>query len=191
MEMRLLSKPKLLPSSMEIKEVHFSKQVTQARQIFLGISKKNSSDDFRVISVGCERCLPEYLIERASFPQYAEIHQNLGFTTFDFVVEGNGTLTLNQKKYDLLPGSLYFYSKNIPHRIVTHQDKLMLKYFLVCAHHPSKKPFGELSSSAAGFTQIQAMDEIIDLFELLSYRPSLYQIKIFDHHQELFCSKSS
>ena len=152
---------------MEIKEVHFSKQVTQARQIFLGISKKNSSDDFRVISVGCERCLPEYLIERASFPQYAEIHQNLGFTTFDFVVEGNGTLTLNQKKYDLLPGSLYFYSKNIPHRIVTHQDKLMLKYFLVCAHHPSKKPFGELSSSVAGFTQIQAMDEIIDLFELI------------------------
>ena len=152
---------------MEIKEVHFSKQVTQARQIFLGISEKDSSDDFRVISVGCERCLPEYLIERASFPQYAEIHQNLGFTTFDFVVEGNGTLTLNQKKYDLLPGSLYFYSKNIPHRIVTHQDKLMLKYFLVCAHHPSKKPFGELSSSAAGFTQIQAMDEIIDLFELI------------------------
>ena len=60
-----------------------------------------------------------------------------------------------------------FIRKNIPHRIVTHQDKLMLKYFLVCAHHPSKNHLVNFHLRSAGFTQIQAMDEIIDLFELI------------------------
>ena len=151
---------------MENKSTHLSKQVTQARQIFFGIPKKKSSESFSLISVGCERCLPEYLIERNSFPQYPR-NGNLDFTTFDFVVEGKGTLTFKEKRYNLIPGSLFFYAKDVPHRIETNYVNLMLKYFVVCAHHPSQKPFAKLTKKQFGLIQLGAMDEIIDLFELI------------------------
>tara|TARA_A200000113_G_scaffold216828_1_gene222566 strand:+ start:528 stop:1427 length:900 start_codon:yes stop_codon:yes gene_type:complete len=149
------------------KENHFSKQVIQARQIFFGIPQVDSSDEFRLISVGCERCLPEYVVERDSFPQYAKEADGWAFTTFDLVVEGTGTLLLNQNHYNLRAGSLYFYSKKVPHRIETNQSSPMLKYFLVCAHRPTVPPFEDISIIQSGLIKIQSMEEIIDLFELI------------------------
>ena len=41
---------------MQTKDSHFSKQVTDARQIFFGMPQE-APEGLRVVSVGCERCL--------------------------------------------------------------------------------------------------------------------------------------
>ena len=53
---------------MQPKENYFSKQVTDARQILIGIPK-GTEEELNVVSVGCERCLPEFLVDRKTFPR--------------------------------------------------------------------------------------------------------------------------
>ena len=151
----------------KINDNHFSKQVTEARQIYIGLERVKSNDDFRVISMGCERCLPEYVVDRASFPQFSTGQRNWNFTTFDFVTQGKGSLTLNRSTHQLIPGTLFSYTQNTPHRISTHKKMPMLKYFLVCAHRSSVVPFGDISPEEAGVFHLSSLDEVIDLFELL------------------------
>jgi AraC-like DNA-binding protein len=152
---------------MKISSSHFSKQVTEARQIYIGLERVKSNDDFRVISTGCERCLPEYVVDRASFPQFSADQKNWKFTTFDFVTQGKGSLTLNRSRHRLIPGTLYSYTQNTPHRISTDKKMPMLKYFLVCAHRSSVTPFGDVSPEEGGVFHLPSLDEVIDLFELL------------------------
>ena len=120
-----------------------------------------------MVSVGCERCLPEYLVDRKSFPQHKNELNQWSYTTFDFVVEGKGSLVLNGEKHRLIPGCLYVYADNIPHKISTEPDYPMLKYFLVCAHHPSIRPFGQITDQYYDFIKIKTLDEITNLFELI------------------------
>ena len=151
---------------MQAKESHFSKQVTDARHIFFGIPE-HAPEDLRVVSVGCERCLPEYIVDRQTFPQHTTEVENLGFTIFDFVMEGEGSLILNGKPYRLKPGSIFSYGRGIPHRIENSAKKPMLKYFLVCAHDSAMRPFGALGSKPFGLFKIRSLGEIMELFELI------------------------
>tara|TARA_B100000242_G_scaffold7358_1_gene4796 strand:- start:2060 stop:3031 length:972 start_codon:yes stop_codon:yes gene_type:complete len=151
---------------MQTKDIHFSKQVTDARQIFFGMPKE-APEGLRVVSVGCERCLPEYLVDRKTFPQHTMEMENLGFTTFDFVMEGEGSLTLNENPYRLKPGSIFIYERGIPHRIENSAKKPMLKYFLVCAHKSGIGPLSALVSKPFGVFKMGSLGEIMDLFELI------------------------
>ena len=42
---------------MEPSQEHFSKQVTEARQVFIGIPT-NETQDLEIVSLGFEKCLP-------------------------------------------------------------------------------------------------------------------------------------
>ena len=81
---------------MEPKENHFSKQVTDARQIFFGIPT-GTDDDLQVVSVGCERCLPEYLVDRKTFPQNANKPQNKTSRPLSSFLEGQGKVQLGDE----------------------------------------------------------------------------------------------
>ena len=148
------------------KENHFSKQVTDARQILFGIPDE-THEELSVVSVGCERCLPEFLVDRKTFPQHTSNRENMGFTTFEFVLEGEGQVRLGDKFHELKPGSVFTYSRGVHHRIENSSKKPMLKYFLVCAHHPSQQPFKEVHSGKAGLFQITSIGEVMELFELI------------------------
>ena len=151
---------------MQPKENHFSKQVTDARQILFGIPDR-PHEELSVVSVGCERCLPEFLVDRKTFPQHTSSPDNMEFTTFEFVLEGEGRVQLGDKFHELKPGSVFTYSRGVHHRIENSQKKPMLKYFLVCAHHSSEQPFKAVHSGKAGFFQITSIGEVMELFELI------------------------
>ena len=151
---------------MEPKENHFSKQVTDARQIFFGIPTE-TDEDLQVVSVGCERCLPEFLVDRKTFPQNANKPQNKDFTTFEFVLEGQGKVQLGDELQEVKSGSIFTYSRGVPHRIENSKKNPMLKYFLVCTHHSAKQPFKAVHSGKAGFFQITSIGEVMELFELI------------------------
>ncbi len=72
---------------------YFSKQVTDARRWFLELPKPREKG-IVTISVGCERCLPEYVVERDTFD----------YECLEFVAEGSGTLRLNGRNHRLQPG---------------------------------------------------------------------------------------
>jgi AraC-like DNA-binding protein len=153
-------------SLVQPKENHFSKQVTDARQILFGIPRE-THEELSVVSVGCERCLPEFLVDRKTFPQHTSNRENMEFTTFEFVLEGEGKIRLEDKFHELEPGSVFTYSRGVHHRIENSSKKPMLKYFLVCAHHSSEQPFKAVHSGKAGFFHITSIGEVMELFELI------------------------
>jgi AraC-like DNA-binding protein len=148
------------------KENYFSKQVTDARQILIGIPE-GTDEELNVVSVGCERCLPEFLVDRKTFPRNPNQPEDMDFTTFEFVLEGEGEVQLGEKLQEVKSGSVFSYSRGVPHRIRNSRKKPMLKYFLVCAHHSSRQPFHLVHSERAGFFQISSIGEVMELFELI------------------------
>lgn len=147
-------------------ENYFSKQVTDARQILIGIPDK-TDEELSVVSVGCERCFPEFLVDRKTFPQHANTPKNMDFTTFEFVLEGEGQVQLGRDFQKVKAGSVFTYSRGVSHRIENSRKKPMLKYFLVCAHHSSQQPFKAIHPGRAGFFQISSIGEVMELFELI------------------------
>jgi len=69
---------------------------------------------------GRERCLPGYNVVRDGFRYFS----------IEFVVEGRGTLTLEDGVYSLGPGVAFGYGPGIKHRIVSDGETPMTKYFV-------------------------------------------------------------
>lgn len=135
---------------------YFSKQVTEARRWFLSLPKPKEKG-IVTVSVGCERCLPDYLVERDSFDQEA----------LEFVAEGEGQLDLNGRRYHLRPGSVFSYRPGVRHRIENTSRRPMLKYFLDCGGELATRRFAESTVGGGRFAQLGGPAEVVDLFELL------------------------
>jgi len=135
---------------------YFSKQVTDARRWFLELPKPRERG-IVTVSVGCERCLPEYVVERDTFE----------FECLEFVAEGNGMLTLNGEGHRLQPGSAFTYRPGIAHRIENTSERPMLKYFLDCGGLRSRKLFGESKAGGGRCIRVGDVEEVSELFELL------------------------
>ena len=84
---------------------HFSKQVTDARQVFIGFPK-NKPAFVSLISVGFEKCLPDFLVERDSYPEIRRSNSVMECTTIEFIMAGEGKLCLGGSNHELCPGSL-------------------------------------------------------------------------------------
>lgn len=135
---------------------YFSQQVTDARRWFLEFPDEDEPG-IAIISLGCERCLPEYVIERETFDKDA----------LEFVAEGEGTLFLNGEEYTLRPGSVFTYRENIPHRIENTSQKPMLKYFLNLGGKKARELI-EISTVGGGkMVQVSSVVEIVELLEML------------------------
>ena len=70
---------------------HFSKKVTDARQVFIGFPK-DKPDFFSLVSVGFEKCMPDFLVERDSYPETRRSNALIEYTTIEFVMAGEGKL---------------------------------------------------------------------------------------------------
>ncbi len=64
---------------------HFSKQVADARQVFIGFPK-DKPEFFSLVSVGFEKCLPDFLVERDSYPEIGRSNANIEYTTIEFIM---------------------------------------------------------------------------------------------------------
>ena len=69
---------------MQSTQEHFSQQVTESRQVFLGIPH-NETQSLEVVSLGFEKCLPEFLVERDSYPEISKSSSKKDFTTLEII----------------------------------------------------------------------------------------------------------
>jgi AraC-like DNA-binding protein len=144
------------PTNMAKEPEYFSKQVTDARRWFLALPQPDEKS-IVTVSVGCERCLPDYVVERTGFE----------FECIEFVAEGQGALSLNGEKHVLHPGSVFSYNPGIPHRIENTSASPMLKYFLDCGGQAAGPRFLESSIGGGKHAHVGDVAEIAEIFELL------------------------
>ena len=135
---------------------YFSQQVTDARRWFLAFPD-GAEEGLVVVSVGCERCLPDYVVERAGFD----------FECVEFVAEGQGTLQLGGQTHALQAGSAFAYGPGVPHRIENTSRQPMLKYFLDCGGRDAERLFANSSVSRGSHVQVGEVEEVAEVLELL------------------------
>lgn len=93
--------------------------MSEARRFYLDPAEAESRE-LIAVSAGCEHCNPDYIISRKSFP----------FLSFEYVARGKGSVLLNNRFYDLMPGTIFSYGPGIPQLIRTDPDDPMVKYFV-------------------------------------------------------------
>ena len=150
---------------MKTTQEHFSKQVTEARQVFLGIPN-NETQSIEIVSMGFEKCLPEFLMERDSYPVIGKKTAKKHFTTIEIITGGKGELILHGKKHKLGAGSFFNYGVGTYHRISSSPTQPLVKYFLVLAHKPNSELLDVISKTPF-FAKIRNLGDVIELFELL------------------------
>jgi AraC-like DNA-binding protein len=97
----------------------FWSKTAEARRFILDLRPPPDAE-LAVVSGGRERCEPEYLVARESFPYHC----------LEFVLSGEGELEVGGKRFKLLPGSLFSYGPGVPHRIANSKNNPMTKYFV-------------------------------------------------------------
>ena len=145
---------------------HFSKQVADARQVFIGFPK-DKPDFFSLVSVGFEKCLPDFLVERDSYPEIGRSNSDIEYTTIEFIMAGKGKLNLGGTCHQLCPGSLFSYKVGNRHKISSSPITPMIKYFMVLAHSPDIEIDSKIIKEQLNFENIRDHSEIVDLFELI------------------------
>jgi AraC-like DNA-binding protein len=99
-----------------------SQQVTGARYFFLNLAPR-PTHSLTLVMGGRERCNPDYVIQRRSFPFYV----------LEYVLSGRGAVKLDGKQQALGPGIVFAYSPTTRCEIHTDPTDTMVKYFLVFA----------------------------------------------------------
>ena len=151
---------------MQKKLDHFSDQVRDERQVFLGFPLEQPND-VSLVSVGFEKCLPDFIVERDSYPQLGKNNKMMEFTTFEFITSGEGKLVLGKSNHDLQPGSYFRYGVGTYHKISTSKSKPMVKYFMVLAQSLKFEKKTPNDDRILNFQNIRNLGEIVELFELI------------------------
>ena len=98
----------------------FSKQVRTARRFFRPEELSADTAGYHVVSGGVEICIPGYEVNRSDFSYWA----------MELVSSGRGSLVLNGREFNLMPGSVYAYGPGIRHRIAADKGEALEKYFI-------------------------------------------------------------
>ncbi len=134
----------------------FSKQVAQARRFYIEKSKTTDSR-IKVVCGGCEYTSPDFEINRKDFPYYS----------IEFVSKGAGFLTLNNRKYQLTPGTVFSYGPGISQRITSVPEKPMVKYFVDFTGNAVKQMLKKHISPLGTAIQVNRLDEIAGILDNL------------------------
>jgi AraC-like DNA-binding protein len=134
----------------------FSEQVAQARRFYLTLQPPRDAR-LTVVSGGYELCAPDYQIRRDTFPFFALEH----------VADGEGSLTLRGRRFELHPGSLFAYGPGIVHQIQTDPRKPLLKYFVNFAGRGAAQWLRGAGLAAGGISEVYPPREIQPLFDEL------------------------
>lgn len=142
------------PASSAGEPAFFSAQISSAQRFFLDL---NPSPEQRLVVVcgGCEHCEPDYRIHRTDF----------GYYSIEFVARGEGTLLLDGKTHQLVPGVVFAYGPGISQDIRCEAERPLVKYFvdfvgeeaLALLQSPAPRP-GEV-------VQVSSPDQILRLFD--------------------------
>jgi AraC-like DNA-binding protein len=129
-------------------------QVQEYRYFFLNLVAAPK----RRLTVACggwERCAPDYRVDRTDF----------GFYGMEYVARGQGLLTVNGIEHKLLPGSVFAYKPFTAHRIETHRNDPLVKYFIDFSGIDAQRIIGRKVLGAHGIAYLHPVQPIHDLFE--------------------------
>lgn len=96
-----------------------SRQVSQGDYFFLDLDP-DPDVDLVVVGGGREFCRSDYRISRESFPYWS----------VEYVVAGEGRLTLDGREFPLYPGTVFRYGPGIAHQIAVSSGGQMDKFFV-------------------------------------------------------------
>jgi len=134
----------------------FSRQVSEARRFYLNL-KPAKDVPLSVVSGGFEHCLPDYRIQRPTFP----------FFSIEYVVRGEGTLRLNHRQHKLQPGVVFSYGPGIPQTISANPAAAPSKYFVNFAGQQSKAILRACHLPVGSVSQLALPHELKNLFNEL------------------------
>ena len=138
------------------KPAFLSTQITDARRYYLNLTPQPGSA-FDVVCGGVERCRVDYVVQRAAFPYLA----------IEFVAEGQGTLRLAGREYELRPGMAFAYAPGVRHAIRNNARSPMRKYYVDFVGTAAEKLLQRSPLGRWEVVQVSAPGEIIDLLESL------------------------
>jgi len=104
----------------QIEPGFFSDQIQTARRFFKAELTGSRSEEPQIVSGGMEICIPGYRVRRDDFNYWA----------VELVSSGRGTLILNNRSFELLPGSVYSYGPGVRHQISADRGEALEKYFI-------------------------------------------------------------
>jgi AraC-like DNA-binding protein len=99
--------------------IELSKQVTDARYFSFSRQGGRSRAPVDIIFGGLERCSEDYSINRKGFPVHL----------LEYVVEGSGSVVLQDQEHPLRKGCLYLYGPGIPCKILNSRQRPLVKHF--------------------------------------------------------------
>ena len=146
---------------MESNSEHFSNQVKDARQVFMGFPIEKLKEP-SVVSVGFEKCLPDFKIERESYPQIGKSNPSNQFTTIEFITSGKGHLRFQTMNYQQV---VFTYKIDLSqnHEFKRGTDDQI--FYGPCTF-PSFQ-IEKLTKEQTNYYQISHHVEIMELFELI------------------------
>ena len=137
-----------------VEPAFFSQQIDEARRFFLRL-RPPWNEGFNVVCGGNEHCASDYHIRRDGFP----------YVTVEFVAQGEGTVVLKERKYEVMTGAIFVYGPGVAHDIQCHRQKPMTKYF---ASFAGPEVLKKLVRPRAGeMVQSSAPEQIAEIFEQL------------------------
>ncbi len=133
---------------------YFSEQVLEANRFYLD-AYGSATTPFAVISGGCERCEPDYRIDRPDFPFYC----------IEFIARGKGFLTINGHTQPLSAGTVFSYGPGVTHVITTEEDAPLIKYFVDFTGCKAHRLFEENGLEYGAVSQVKAPEVILQVFD--------------------------
>ena len=134
----------------------FSPQVAEARRFYQDLNPPKDRP-LAVVCGGCERCAPDYVIQRANFPFYA----------IELVARGKGTVRLQGHEYALHPGRIFSYGPHIRQDIATDPAEPLVKYFVDFAGSQAADLLQTCQLPAGHAAQVFAPNEVEAVFDEL------------------------
>lgn len=138
-----------------------SKEVSEARRYYLDLNPPAGAALVAVCG-GVERMSPEYLVSRRDFPFYA----------VELVTEGEGLVTLNDRRFQLSPGVVFAYGPGVAHTIRTDPAKPMRKYYLDFAGSEAAALLGQSGLGLWRALRVAPVHEVVEVFEALGRESS-------------------
>lgn len=133
---------------------YFSDQVSAAQRFYLRLGPAGRTP-LTVISGGVEHCRPHYEINRAGFPH----------PIIEFVARGAGQVVLRGETFRLSAGSVYSYSRGIPHRITGDPRHPMTKYFVVLSGEDARDLMKECRLVPGTVSRVVHPEQVQQVFD--------------------------
>lgn len=113
-----------------------------------------------VVSGGRERCEPDYLVERESFPYHC----------IEFVLSGEGRFEIDGRRFGLSPGTMFSYGPGTAHKIENSKNAPMTKYFVDFAGSQAKALLKSVPLETGSPVELGRPEQCYSLFEELIHQ---------------------